>query len=87
MKVKELINLLYKQNPEHMVYVNGYEGGVNEVKSIYPCKVLLDYNNDWYMGKHEMFETNGKCFLDEKYREGYEQAHGVYISSDKTGEI
>jgi hypothetical protein len=86
LKVKELINLLYKQNPEHEVYVHGYEGGVNEVNGIYACKVLLNYNNDWYMGRHEMFETNGKTCLDEEQKEGYEQAPGVYISSARTGQ-
>jgi hypothetical protein len=83
MKVKELINLLYQQNPEHEVFLSGYEGGVNEVKDIYPCKVLLNYNTVWYMGKHEIFENDGKACLDNKCKDGYEQAPGVYISSDK----
>jgi len=86
LKVKELINLLYQQNPEHEVYVHGYEGGINEVKDIYPCKVLLNYYNDWYMGKHEMIETNGKAYLDEEQKRGFVQAPGVYISSVKAGQ-
>lgn len=66
MKVKDLINLLYKQNPEHVIYIKGYEGGACEMDTIATVQVALNYNlnddNDqvWYYGPHELTVINGQ---------------------------
>ena len=54
MKVKELIELLSQMNPELMVVIGGYEGGVNEIKKYKLCNIELNVNTEWYYGKHEI---------------------------------
>ena len=56
MKVKELIETLSQLDPELMVVVAGYEGGVNEMDKYELCDVELNANDEWYYGKHEILE-------------------------------
>jgi hypothetical protein len=61
MKVKELIQELQKLDPELLVVVRGYEGGVDEVNSIYLCNVELDSNAGIeYYGNHEILYYGDK---------------------------
>ena len=53
MKVKELIEELKKLDPELMVVVDGYEGGVSELNTCGETTVKLDVNSEWWYGKHE----------------------------------
>ncbi len=57
MKVKELIETLSQLDPELMVAIIGYEGGVDEVSRYELCDVELNVNDDWYYGKHEILEN------------------------------
>jgi len=52
MKVKKLIELLSQMDPELMVVVAGYEGGVDEMDKYELCDVELNVNTEWYYGKH-----------------------------------
>ena len=54
MKVKELIEALSQMNPELMVVVAGYEGGVDEMDKFEMCDIELNVNTEWYYGKHEI---------------------------------
>ena len=54
MKVKKLIELLSQMNPELMVVVAGYEGGVDEIDKFEMCDIELNVNTEWYYGKHEI---------------------------------
>ena len=56
MKVKELIELLSQMNPELMVVIGGYEGGVDEIDKFEMCDIELNVNTAWYYGKHEILE-------------------------------
>jgi hypothetical protein len=56
MKVKELIETLSQLDPELMVVVAGYEGGVDEMDKYELCDVELNVNDEWYYGKHEILE-------------------------------
>ena len=56
MKVKELIELLSQMNPELMVVIGGYEGGVDEIDKFEMCDIELNVNTEWYYGKHEVLE-------------------------------
>ena len=56
MKVKELIEALSQMNPELMVVIGGYEGGVNEIKKYKLCNIELNVNTEEYYGKHEVLE-------------------------------
>jgi hypothetical protein len=56
MKVKELIEKLQKFDPELLVVVDGYEGGVDSPQE--PREVMLrlnvhDTEKYWYYGKHD----------------------------------
>lgn len=53
MKVKELIETLSQMDPELMVVIIGYEGGVDEVSRYNLCNIWLNANDEWYYGKHE----------------------------------
>lgn len=54
MKVKDLITYLQASDPELMVVVDGYEGGVGELHDVGLVRLSLDANNAWYYGKHEI---------------------------------
>ena len=56
MKVKELIELLSQMNPELMVVIGGYEGGVDEIDKFEMCDIELNVHTEWYYGKHEVLE-------------------------------
>ena len=53
MKIKELIKLLEKEDPEMRVVLAGYEGGLNDVYKLEKLKIRLDANSEWYYGTHE----------------------------------
>jgi len=64
MKVKDLINLLGKENPDYRVVVDGYESGYDEVREI--LKVNIEKNPDhsdvekdgrWWDGEFEFSEN------------------------------
>jgi hypothetical protein len=56
MKVKELIQKLQEYDPETMVVVNGYEGGVNACSVCREESIKLGVNSEWYYGNHEIVE-------------------------------
>ena len=58
MKVKELIEKLSQLDPELMVVIHGYEGGVNEVSDCGLCNLWLNANDEWYYGRHETLSEN-----------------------------
>ena len=60
MKVKELIELLSQMNPELLVVVAGYEGGVDEIDKFEMCDIELNVNTAWYYGKHEILAEGDK---------------------------
>lgn len=54
MTVKQLIEKLQQYNPETMVVVNGYEGGVNACSVCREELIKLGVNSEWYYGNHEI---------------------------------
>ena len=62
MNVGRLIEKLQSYNPELMVIVSGYEGGVDEVKYTANVKIKLDVHAEWYYGKHEVADRNDDPF-------------------------
>ena len=60
MKVKELIEKLSQMNPELLVVVAGYEGGVYEIDKFEMCDIELNVNTEWYYGKHEVLSEGDK---------------------------
>jgi hypothetical protein len=55
MKVKELIELLQKHDPESIVVVDGYETGFDEVKEVEHLAGLkkLSEGKAWYDGEYQ----------------------------------
>lgn len=58
MKVKELIQRLQEYNPERVVVVHGYEGGVDTCTSCKEVRVKFNINQEWYYGAHELVKED-----------------------------
>jgi len=57
MTVKELMEILSKVDPNLMVVVSGYEGGVTEPGEVKIKTAALNVNKEWYYGEHEIVEN------------------------------
>ena len=54
MKIKELIDILERLDPEAHVFVDGYEGGLEYAELKGPVNdIILDVHPEWWYGKHE----------------------------------
>lgn len=72
MKVKDLIAQLQTYDPDLMVVVSGYEGGVEEAGYTSEHTIALNVNEDWYYGSHEMINKDDQ-------HEGKERVQAVYV--------
>jgi hypothetical protein len=54
MKVSELIEKLQQFDPEMLVMVEGYEGGIASPSKPYQTPIRLNVHEEWYYGKHEV---------------------------------
>ena len=57
MNVNQLIKRLQMYPPDLRVVVSGYEGGYNDVDTFENLKIVIDYHEEWYYGKHEDAES------------------------------
>lgn len=73
MRVKDLIAELQQFNPDLMVVVSGYEGGVEEAQATSEYTIALNCNEDGYYGPHEMV-------VEYAQHEGKERVQAVYIT-------
>jgi len=62
MTVGELIAKLQEFDQDMMVIVDGYEGGVDELRHVQTASIALGYNAEsWYYGDHEIvYNTQGE---------------------------
>ena len=58
MKVKELITRLQACDPESIVVIAGYEGGVDELIDVNAVHIRLNANTAWYYGRHALDENS-----------------------------
>ena len=59
MTVQELIEQLQTLDPDLHVFVQGYEGGYDDVGPISNViDIALDVHTEWYYGKHEDADTS-----------------------------
>ena len=56
MTVKELIEQLQKLDPELHVFVDGYEGGYEDVVISEVKDIALNVNNDWWYGVNDNYD-------------------------------
>jgi hypothetical protein len=61
MKVKELIEILQKEDPETLVLVDGYEGGYASIDSICEKYVGEPRVREWYYGEYDNYKE-GELF-------------------------
>jgi hypothetical protein len=67
MKVKQLMEMLQKFDPELPVFVNGYEGGYDTPQLPFQSPMKLnvhDYENEWYYGIHELHRISDTVKAD-----------------------
>ena len=60
MIVKELIEYLQTVDPELNVFIKGYEAGYDDVNTINHEELVLNVNNVWYYGKHDLLKNMEK---------------------------
>ena len=72
MTVAELIKNLQSLPSDHLVVIRGFEGGVDEVTDLEETKVILDVNQDWNYGSHELLDPRD-------HSEGDDVAPVVYL--------
>ena len=56
MKVKDLIEKLQTLPGDMIVVRHGYEGGATELTNTKMKEIVLNYNEAWYYGEHELVE-------------------------------
>lgn len=56
MTVKDLIKYLSHLDQDTKVVTRGYEGGYCELESIHKSLLAVDFNKEYYYGKHEDLE-------------------------------
>lgn len=71
MNIQELIRELQKLDPDKPVFIQGYEGGVNDIKPLTLGTVSLNSNEDDYCGRHDHLT------LDHETAEALEKGHTV----------
>lgn len=74
MTVKELIEQLSTLDPEHAVFVPGYEDGFRYVSPSDVKEFCLNVNTEWYYGPH-VYKDN----IDEEDRMHYEHVKGIVL--------
>ena len=57
MTVQELIDQLSQLDPNTLIMIDGYEGGISEIKSIDDAPIVLNYNSEPWYGPHEYLEN------------------------------
>tara|TARA_R110001583_G_scaffold109954_1_gene258769 strand:+ start:180 stop:386 length:207 start_codon:yes stop_codon:yes gene_type:complete len=57
--------MLQKMPQEHMVVIRGYEGGVDEVTELEKTRVILDVNEEWNYGSHELLDPRDRSDGDD----------------------
>jgi hypothetical protein len=78
MTVQELIEKLQKLDPMLEVYVEGYEGGYDDLYKIEHIEVCRDfYTEEWYYGNHEEFNAIRKGPANPFH---YDIAKGIVLS-------
>jgi hypothetical protein len=55
-----------------VVFIDGYEGGIEEVESANEHTIALNCNEEWYYGSHELVNEFAQ-------HDGIERVQGVYI--------
>ena len=87
MIVKELIEYLQTVDPELKVFIKGYEAGYNDVNTFNHEELVLNVNNIWYYGKHELLKNIEKKdkILDRESK--HKSVKGIIIGYEENFNI
>ena len=79
MTVKELIEKLQSLDQELPVFIDGYEGGCNDLTDLENIEVVKDVNTAWYYGSHEKIDDLHEEVLEKFIKKGKLQVKGVIV--------
>jgi hypothetical protein len=77
MTVKELIEKLQSLDQKLPVFINGYEGGCNDLSDVEDIEVVKDVNTKWYYGSHEKIKDLHEDVIEMFARKGKLRVKGV----------
>ena len=77
MTVKELIEKLKSLDQELPVFINGYEGGCNDLSDVEDIEVVRDVNTEWYYGSHEKIKDLHEDVIETFAKKGKLPVKGV----------
>ena len=87
MKIKELIDYLQTLDPELNVFIKGYEAGYNDINTISHEELVLNLNNIWYYGKHELLKNLEKKDRLLNKESEYKSVKGIIIGYEENFNI
>jgi hypothetical protein len=79
MTVKELIEKLQTLDQEMPVFINGYEGGYDDLTDLANIEVVKDVNTQWYYGSHEKISDLHEEVLETFTKNGKLRVKGVIV--------
>lgn len=77
MTVKELIEKLQTLDPETSVFIDGYEGGCNDLTDLESIEVVKNVNTKWYYGSHEKINDLPEDVIEMFAKKGKLRVKGV----------
>jgi hypothetical protein len=77
--VKELIEKLKTLDQEMPVFINGYEGGYDDLTDLTNIEVIKDVNTQWYYGSHEKIDDLHEEVLETFTKNGKLRVKGVIV--------
>ena len=83
MTVGELTEYLQTLDPELKVFVRGYEAGYNNVNTINHDEMILNVNNVWYYGKHDLLKNIEKKDKILNKESQHNSVKGIIIGYDE----
>jgi len=83
MTVGELTEYLQTLDPELKVFVRGYEAGYNDVNTINHDEMVLNVNNVWYYGKHDLLKNIEKKDKILNKESQHNSVKGIIIGYDE----
>jgi hypothetical protein len=86
-KIKELIDYLQTLDPELNVFIKGYEAGYNDINTISHEELVLNLNNIWYYGKHELLKNLEKKDRLLNKESEYKSVKGIIIGYEENFNI
>jgi hypothetical protein len=79
MTVKELIEKLQSLDQELPVFINGYEGGCNDLTDLEEIEVVKNVNTAWYYGSHEKINDLHEEVIETFAKKGKHPVKGVIV--------